>query len=253
MLGYHVKSHSSFHSRNVCFNSEASSLHWKSKLRNAWGQYKRVSTLQRGFRTHHHLAVVLQHPFPPQTRLLALQNSTFGYNRSWLYQGNPKHRDSIPSSLFDNRITQANFLQAVLNTDITSLVAVVPKHFVSTTCPYLLMSSTAAPGCCSSAGEWYYQAMPLQEDHTIHSRCCLLQEVLDNGITSLAVVLKHSFLFPEHEEQVGALAKSMGFTQISLSSEVMPMVKMVPRGYTAAADAYLTPHIMKYVRRQVLS
>ncbi|DBA91131.1 hypothetical protein WJX77_000744 [Trebouxia sp. C0004] len=74
-----------------------------------------------------------------------------------------------------------------------------------------------------------------------------LKEVLENGITSLAVVLKHSFLFPEHEEQVGALAKSMGFTQISLSSEVMPMVKMVPRGYTAAADAYLTPHIMKYI------
>ena len=95
--------------------------------------------------------------------------------------------------------------------------------------------------------------MPLQEDHTIHSCSRLLQEVLENGITSLAVVLKHSFLFPEHEEQVGALAKSMGFTQISLSSEVMPMVKMVPRGYTAAADAYLTPHIMKYVLHQVLS
>jgi len=93
----------------------------------------------------------------------------------------------------------------------------------------------------------------LQEDHTIHRRSWLLQLVLDNGITSLAVVLKHSFLFPEHEEQVGALAKSMGFTQISLSSEVMPMVKMVPRGYTAAADAYLTPHIMKYALRQVLS
>ena len=90
-------------------------------------------------------------------------------------------------------------------------------------------------------------AMPLQRNHTINRRCRLLQEVLDNGITSLAVVLKHSFLFPEHEEQVGALAKSMGFTQISLSSEVMPMVKMVPRGYTAAADAYLTPHIMKYI------
>ncbi len=40
---------------------------------------------------------------------------------------------------------------------------------------------------------------------------------------------------------------------VSLSSKIMPMVKMVPRGYTAAADAYLTPHIMKYVRRQVLS
>lgn len=69
--------------------------------------------------------------------------------------------------------------------------------------------------------------------------------MLDAGITSLAVVLKHSFLFPEHEGAVGELAKSMGFTQVSLSSEVMPMVKMVPRGYTAAADAYLTPHIMK--------
>ena len=73
----------------------------------------------------------------------------------------------------------------------------------------------------------------------------LLQEVLDADITSLAVVLKHSFLFPEHEAAVGELAKSMGFKQVSLSSEVMPMVKMVPRGYTAAADAYLTPHIMK--------
>ena len=76
----------------------------------------------------------------------------------------------------------------------------------------------------------------------------LLQGVLDKGITSLAVCLKHSFLFPEHEQQVGQLATSMGFKQISLSSEVMPMVKMVPRGYTAAADAYLTPHIMRYIR-----
>ncbi len=40
----------------------------------------------------------------------------------------------------------------------------------------------------------------------------------------------------------------MGFKQISLSSVVMPMVKMVPRGYTASADAYLTPHIMRYLQ-----
>lgn len=73
-----------------------------------------------------------------------------------------------------------------------------------------------------------------------------MQGVLDKDITSLAVCLKHSFLFPEHEQKVGELARSMGFKQISLSSEVMPMVKMVPRGYTAAADAYLTPHIMRF-------
>ncbi|KAG2488023.1 hypothetical protein HYH03_013330 [Edaphochlamys debaryana] len=74
-----------------------------------------------------------------------------------------------------------------------------------------------------------------------------LQKVLDSGITSLAVVLKHAAIFPEHEREVGALARSMGFTQVSLSHEVMPMVKMVPRGFTAAADAYLTPHIRRYL------
>jgi len=74
-----------------------------------------------------------------------------------------------------------------------------------------------------------------------------LQDVLDKGIKSLAVVLKHSALYPDHETQVGELASSLGFTQVSLSSIVMPMVKMVPRGFTAAADAYLTPHILRYV------
>jgi len=75
-----------------------------------------------------------------------------------------------------------------------------------------------------------------------------LTAVLDSGIKSIAVVLKHSAIFPDHEELVGKLAESLGFTQISLSSKVMPMVKMVPRGFTAAADAYLTPHIMKYIQ-----
>lgn len=43
----------------------------------------------------------------------------------------------------------------------------------------------------------------------------------------------------------------MGFTCVSLSSVVMPMVKMVPRGFTAAADAYLTPHIMRWVHQRL--
>ena len=38
--------------------------------------------------------------------------------------------------------------------------------------------------------------------------------------------------FPDHEEAVGALALEMGFTHVSLSSHVMPMVRVVPRGYT---------------------
>ncbi|KAL4234607.1 hypothetical protein ACF0H5_006248 [Mactra antiquata] len=53
--------------------------------------------------------------------------------------------------------------------------------------------------------------------------------------------------YDEHERKVGEIAKQLGFTQVSLSSEVMPMVRIVPRGYTACADAYLTPCIQKYV------
>ncbi|CAM9615814.1 unnamed protein product, partial [Sphacelaria rigidula] len=75
-----------------------------------------------------------------------------------------------------------------------------------------------------------------------------LQGVLDQGITSLAIVLLHSYTFPEHEQRVGKLAKEMGFKHVSLSSEVMPMVKAVPRGFTTAADAYLTPVIARYVQ-----
>lgn len=47
---------------------------------------------------------------------------------------------------------------------------------------------------------------------------------------------------------MGALARSLGFTQVSLSSEVMPMVRAVPRGYTVCADAYLTPKIRQYLK-----
>lgn len=46
---------------------------------------------------------------------------------------------------------------------------------------------------------------------------------------------------------MGELARSLGFQQVSLSSEVMPMVRAVPRGYTACADAYLTPCIRHYL------
>uniref|UniRef100_A0A8C6VCI7 5-oxoprolinase, ATP-hydrolysing n=1 Tax=Naja naja TaxID=35670 RepID=A0A8C6VCI7_NAJNA len=75
-----------------------------------------------------------------------------------------------------------------------------------------------------------------------------LEVLLARGIRSLAVVLLHSYLWPGHEQQVGALARELGFRQVSLSSEVMPMVRMVPRGYTACIDAYLTPCILRYLQ-----
>jgi 5-oxoprolinase (ATP-hydrolysing) len=74
-----------------------------------------------------------------------------------------------------------------------------------------------------------------------------LRRLLDAGFRSLAVVFKHAATFPDHERAVGALARQLGFTQVSLSSDVSPVVKMVPRGFTATADAYLTPHIARYI------
>ncbi|CAH3139957.1 unnamed protein product [Porites lobata] len=74
-----------------------------------------------------------------------------------------------------------------------------------------------------------------------------LHRILNKGIKSLAVVLLHSYMFDAHEKEVGEIALVMGFTQVSLSSSVMPMIKIVPRGYTACADGYLTPCIKRYV------
>ncbi|KAJ8010689.1 hypothetical protein DPEC_G00077730 [Dallia pectoralis] len=74
-----------------------------------------------------------------------------------------------------------------------------------------------------------------------------LRGVLSRGISSLAILLLHSYMWPDHEKAVGLLAQKMGFTQVSLSSEIMPMVRAVPRGYTVCADAYLTPKIRQYL------
>ena len=74
-----------------------------------------------------------------------------------------------------------------------------------------------------------------------------LSECLEKGIKAVAVMLLHSYTFRAHEQAVGDLCKELGFTQVSLSSEVMPMVKAVPRGLTSCADAYLNPSIQRYL------
>ncbi|KUN66100.1 5-oxoprolinase [Streptomyces canus] len=75
-----------------------------------------------------------------------------------------------------------------------------------------------------------------------------LQEAYDDGIRAVAVVCLHSHLHPAHEQAIGQLAARIGFPQISLSSEVSPLMKLVPRGDTAVVDAYLSPVLRRYVR-----
>ncbi|QEV22109.1 hydantoinase B/oxoprolinase family protein [Streptomyces alboniger] len=75
-----------------------------------------------------------------------------------------------------------------------------------------------------------------------------LQKAYDDGIRSLAVICVHSHLHPAHERAIGELATRTGFPQVSLSSEVSPLMKLVPRGDTAVVDAYLSPVLHRYVQ-----
>ncbi|MEU9339258.1 hydantoinase B/oxoprolinase family protein [Streptomyces sp. NPDC048290] len=76
-----------------------------------------------------------------------------------------------------------------------------------------------------------------------------LRQAYEDGFRAVAVVCLHSHLHPAHEQAVGALAARIGFPQISLSSEVSPLMKLVPRGDTAVVDAYLSPVLRRYVHR----
>jgi len=75
-----------------------------------------------------------------------------------------------------------------------------------------------------------------------------LQAVYDEGIRTIAVCLMHAYTYPVHETLVGKIAKDVGFTHVSLSHELMAMIKYVPRATSACADAYLTPAIRKYIK-----
>ncbi len=70
-----------------------------------------------------------------------------------------------------------------------------------------------------------------------------------NGLRACAIVLMHGYRYPLHEQQLAALARDCGFTQISVSHEVSPLMKLVSRGDTTVADAYLSPVLRRYVDR----
>ncbi|SCU80520.1 LANO_0B00386g1_1 [Lachancea nothofagi CBS 11611] len=74
-----------------------------------------------------------------------------------------------------------------------------------------------------------------------------LEAAYAKGIRSIGIALLHSYTFPQHEEMVAAVASEIGFTHVSLSSQVSPMIKYLPRANSAVADAYLTPVIRKYL------
>ena len=84
---------------------------------------------------------------------------------------------------------------------------------------------------------------PLNEVRAVQA----LQEAYDAGIRSVAIAFMHGYRYTDHEAKVANLARDIGFTQVSVSHEVSPLMKLVSRGDTTVVDAYLSPILRRYV------
>ena len=85
--------------------------------------------------------------------------------------------------------------------------------------------------------------VPIDEDAARRS----LQAAFDSGLRSLAIVFMHGYRYTAHEAATERIARAIGFTQVSVSHAVSPMMKLVARGDTTVVDAYLSPILRRYV------
>jgi 5-oxoprolinase (ATP-hydrolysing) len=74
-----------------------------------------------------------------------------------------------------------------------------------------------------------------------------LERAKADGIGTVAIVLMHAYRYSDHEKRIAALARELGFAQVSASHEVSPLIKLVGRGDTTVVDAYLSPILRRYV------
>jgi 5-oxoprolinase (ATP-hydrolysing) len=74
-----------------------------------------------------------------------------------------------------------------------------------------------------------------------------MQSAYNEGYRAVAIVLMHAYRYPQHEQQLAAIARELGFDQVSVSHEVSPLIKLVTRGDTTVVDAYLSPVLRRYV------
>jgi 5-oxoprolinase (ATP-hydrolysing) len=86
---------------------------------------------------------------------------------------------------------------------------------------------------------------PLDEMH-LRER---LWAAFDAGLRACAIVFMHGWRYTAHEAAAARIARELGFTQVSVSHEVSPLMKLVPRGDTTVVDAYLSPILRRYVDR----
>ena len=74
-----------------------------------------------------------------------------------------------------------------------------------------------------------------------------LSRAYGKGFRSVAIALMHGFKYTDHETRLGDMARQSGFTQVSLSHEASPLIKLVSRGDTTVVDAYLSPILRRYI------
>ena len=74
-----------------------------------------------------------------------------------------------------------------------------------------------------------------------------LERAKRDGVGAVAVVLMHAYRYSEHEKRIAALARAVGFSQVSASHEVSALIKLVGRGDTTVVDSYLSPILRRYV------
>ncbi|QIG79397.1 hydantoinase B/oxoprolinase family protein [Stakelama tenebrarum] len=75
-----------------------------------------------------------------------------------------------------------------------------------------------------------------------------LKMLRDEGYDALAIVFLHGWQYPGHERRAAAIARELGFGQVSVSHDVSPLIKLIPRGDTTVVDAYLSPVLRRYVQ-----
>lgn len=105
----------------------------------------------------------------------------------------------------------------------------------------------------------YERVIEVEERHNVHGEAIVplnfksvqteLEAAFQAGIRACAIVFMHGYRYPDHEQRVAQLARDIGFTQVSVSHQVSPLLKLVSRGDTTVVDAYLSPILRRYVEQ----
>lgn len=105
----------------------------------------------------------------------------------------------------------------------------------------------------------YQRVIEVDERHSAHGEVLReldearvredLERAYEDGLRSCAIVLMHAYRYPKHEQRIAAIAREIGFTQVSTSHATSPRMRIVGRGDTTVVDAYLSPILHRYARR----